>query len=60
MGHALRVPGIRQLADVGYDQFAKRRHRVSAALGLSACAVTASTGRRTPAKGPTGAPAGRP
>lgn len=35
----LRTPGLRQLANLGYDQFAKRRHRVSAALGLTACAV---------------------
>ncbi len=35
----LRAPGLRQLADLGYDAFARRRHRVSAALGMRACAV---------------------
>ena len=35
----LRVPGLRQLADLGYDSFARRRHRISAALGMRACAV---------------------
>jgi len=36
-GAVLRVPGIRQLANRGYDRFATNRHRVSAALGLRAC-----------------------
>jgi len=35
----LKVPGLRQLADAGYDAFARRRHRISSALGLRACAV---------------------
>lgn len=39
LGAVLRVPGIRQLANLGYDAFARRRHRVSAALGLRACKV---------------------
>lgn len=39
LGAVLRTPGLRQLANLGYDAFAKRRHRVSAALGLRACAV---------------------
>jgi predicted DCC family thiol-disulfide oxidoreductase YuxK len=39
MGALLRPPGIRQLANVGYDAFARRRHRVSAALGMRACEV---------------------
>jgi hypothetical protein len=38
-GSLLRVPGIRQLANWGYDRFAKNRHRVSAALGMRACAI---------------------
>lgn len=38
-GAALNLPGLRQLANLGYDQFARNRHRVSAALGLRACAV---------------------
>jgi len=39
LGAVLRVPGIRQIANLGYDVFARRRHRVSAALGMRACAV---------------------
>ena len=35
----LRAPGIRRLADWGYDRFARNRHRISAALGMRACAV---------------------
>jgi predicted DCC family thiol-disulfide oxidoreductase YuxK len=38
-GALLRVPGIRRLANWGYDRFAKNRHRVSAALGMRACAI---------------------
>lgn len=38
----LRAPGVRQIADWGYDRFAANRHRVSAALGLRACAVPES------------------
>lgn len=39
LGAVLRAPGVRQLADLGYDAFARRRHRVSAALGMRACKV---------------------
>jgi predicted DCC family thiol-disulfide oxidoreductase YuxK len=39
LGSALRLPGLRQLANVGYDAFARRRHRVSAALGMRSCAI---------------------
>jgi len=39
LGRALQVPGIAWLADRGYDRFARHRHRVSAALGLSSCPV---------------------
>ena len=39
LGAALRAPGVRQLANLGYDAFARRRHRVSAALGLRACQI---------------------
>ncbi len=38
-GALLRAPGLRQLANWGYDRFAANRHRVSAALGMRACAV---------------------
>lgn len=39
LGAVLRAPGIRQLANFGYDRFANNRHRISAALGMRACAV---------------------
>jgi len=39
LGALLRVPGIRQVANWGYDRFARNRHRVSAALGMRACAL---------------------
>ena len=39
LGAVLRVPGLRQLGNLGYDAFARRRHKVSAALGLDACKV---------------------
>jgi predicted DCC family thiol-disulfide oxidoreductase YuxK len=35
----LRVPGLRQLANVAYDAFARRRTTVSMWLGLAACGV---------------------
>jgi predicted DCC family thiol-disulfide oxidoreductase YuxK len=35
----LRAPGVRSLAGWGYDRFARNRHRISAALGMRACAV---------------------
>jgi len=35
----LRAPGIRRLANWGYDRFAPNRHCVSAALGMRACEV---------------------
>lgn len=35
----LRLPGVRQLANVVYDAFAKRRTNVSMWLGLAACGV---------------------
>jgi predicted DCC family thiol-disulfide oxidoreductase YuxK len=38
-GAVLRAPGIRRLADWGYDRFAENRHRVSAALGMRVCEV---------------------
>ncbi len=39
LGAVLRVPGIKQLANFGYDRFARNRHRISAALGMRACEV---------------------
>jgi predicted DCC family thiol-disulfide oxidoreductase YuxK len=35
----LRLPGLRQLANWGYDLFARRRTAVSIGLGLAACGV---------------------
>jgi predicted DCC family thiol-disulfide oxidoreductase YuxK len=35
----LRVPGLRQLANVAYDAFARRRQTISIWLGLAACGV---------------------
>ncbi|MFL5309945.1 MAG: thiol-disulfide oxidoreductase DCC family protein [Myxococcales bacterium] len=37
LGRLLAVPGIAWIADRGYDRFARNRHRVSAALGLTSC-----------------------
>ena len=39
LGAALELPAVRQLANLGYDAFASRRHRISAALGMRACAL---------------------
>ena len=38
-------PGIRRLANWGYDRFATNRHRVSAALGMRACQLPEKQGR---------------
>jgi predicted DCC family thiol-disulfide oxidoreductase YuxK len=35
----LRAPGLRHLANLTYDAFARRRHRISAALGMRACRI---------------------
>jgi predicted DCC family thiol-disulfide oxidoreductase YuxK len=57
----LRLPGLRALANLGYDLFAQRREAISAGLGLAACAVPASVVPATssieaPASVPTIAP----
>ena len=36
-GRLLRFPAIAWLADRGYDRFARNRHRISTALGLTSC-----------------------
>jgi predicted DCC family thiol-disulfide oxidoreductase YuxK len=54
LGGALRAPGLRQLANWGYGRFAANRHRISAALGMRACAIGAS--KRSPETARTGAP----
>jgi predicted DCC family thiol-disulfide oxidoreductase YuxK len=36
----LGAPGIRNVTNWGYDLFARNRHRVSARLGMRACALT--------------------
>jgi predicted DCC family thiol-disulfide oxidoreductase YuxK len=38
-GVLLRLPGVAQLARVGYDAFSRRRHVISAELGLGVCGV---------------------
>jgi predicted DCC family thiol-disulfide oxidoreductase YuxK len=37
LGRALGLPGVAWIADRGYDRFARNRHRISAALGLTSC-----------------------
>jgi predicted DCC family thiol-disulfide oxidoreductase YuxK len=49
----LRLPGLRQLANAAYDAFARRREKVSVALGLAACGVPAVA---TPAPMPDAEP----
>ncbi|GAC1344429.1 MAG: hypothetical protein NVSMB23_19320 [Myxococcales bacterium] len=39
LGTLLDLPGVRALAGAGYQAFARRRHRVSAFLGLRACGL---------------------
>jgi predicted DCC family thiol-disulfide oxidoreductase YuxK len=55
LGNLMRAPGVRRLADFGYDQFARRRHRVSAALGMTVCDVSAASAPRRPATDRAGA-----
>jgi predicted DCC family thiol-disulfide oxidoreductase YuxK len=38
-GALMGWPGLRQLANFGYRRFAENRHRISAALGMRACAL---------------------
>ena len=45
IGALLAVPGIAWVADRGYVAFARRRHLVSAALGLQACKVPQRSAR---------------
>jgi len=51
----LRLPGLRALANLGYDLFSRRRQTISYWLGFAACGVPAAV---TPAAAP--APASRP
>jgi predicted DCC family thiol-disulfide oxidoreductase YuxK len=37
VGRVLRLPPIRWVADRGYDRFARNRHRISTALGMTSC-----------------------
>jgi predicted DCC family thiol-disulfide oxidoreductase YuxK len=39
LGLLMLLPGLSWLADRGYRAFARRRHRVSAALGLQSCRI---------------------
>ena len=50
----LRLPGLRALANWGYDAFSRRREQVSIGLGLAACALPV---RPAPAAAPADAPA---
>jgi predicted DCC family thiol-disulfide oxidoreductase YuxK len=47
LGRALRLPGIAWLADHGYDGFARNRHRISTALGLTSCPAPRDPPRST-------------
>jgi hypothetical protein len=53
----LRVPGLRQVANLVYDVFARRRRTISTWLGLAACAVPV---RRAPAAAAIAEPAAPP
>ncbi|HWE22694.1 MAG TPA: DUF393 domain-containing protein [Myxococcales bacterium] len=37
LGSLLRLPGIAWVSDRAYDSFARNRHRISTALGLTSC-----------------------
>ena len=39
LGVLMSLPVVRWFARIGYDTFARRRHRVSAALGMGVCKV---------------------
>ena len=55
----LRVPGLRGLANVGYDFGARRRQRISYWLGFAACAIPGAetaTSATAPATAPAAAP----
>jgi len=56
----LRLPGLRALANWGYDRFARRRESISMWLGLAACAVPTPTASAAPAESVAPAPAGSP
>ncbi|MFL5304708.1 MAG: DCC1-like thiol-disulfide oxidoreductase family protein [Polyangia bacterium] len=53
----LRVPGLRQLANVVYDAFSRRRRTISVWLGLAACTIPT---RRAPAVAPADGVAAAP
>jgi len=42
VGAIIGAPGIRRLTNWAYDRFARNRHRISAALGMRACALPQS------------------
>jgi predicted DCC family thiol-disulfide oxidoreductase YuxK len=52
----LRLPGLRQIANWGYDLFARRRETISMWLGLAACAAPARP-TASPGEPAAGAPA---
>jgi predicted DCC family thiol-disulfide oxidoreductase YuxK len=53
-GAVLRAPVLRNVANWGYDRFARNRHRISAALGMRACAM--NSGVRAPPSRESGSP----
>jgi predicted DCC family thiol-disulfide oxidoreductase YuxK len=48
----LRVPGLRALANVGYDLFSRRREAISYWLGFAACGVPGAQPARATVAGP--------
>ncbi len=52
----LRLPGLRALANVGYDLFSRRRRTVSYWLGLAACGVPGATAAQSVAVAPAARP----
>jgi len=52
----MRLPGLRQLANRGYDLFARNRTAISAFLGLAACGVGPRPGARAPRAAPAEMP----
>ncbi len=52
----LRLPGVRQLANWGYDLFARNRTRISAFFGMAACGVKSSPRAERAAAEPAASP----
>ena len=52
----MRLPGVRQLANRGYDLFARNRTAISAFFGLAACGIGPRPGARSIGVAPAEAP----